>query len=138
MLAGHPSGPEILMELMDPENEKLFQERAGEVLISPLILSHILAHVALRRELNVVFDELFTVGGAEIYFRRAAECRLSGRETTFQEIEEAVARHGEIALGVRILANRLNKNGGITLNPPRDSTWRFTDSDEVVVLTSYS
>jgi hypothetical protein len=68
MLQGK-SKPEILIELMDPENEKLFRQHRGEVLISPLILSHILAHVAFRRDLNIVFNELFTFGGAEIYFR---------------------------------------------------------------------
>jgi hypothetical protein len=44
--------PEVLVELMDPENASLFRQRAGEVIISPLVLSHMLAHMALRRELT--------------------------------------------------------------------------------------
>jgi hypothetical protein len=44
----------------------LFRERPGEVLISPLVLSYILAQITLRPELRAVFDELFGPGGAEI------------------------------------------------------------------------
>lgn len=138
MLPQNASKPEILIELMDPENEKLFQQRTGEVLISPFILSHILAHVALRRDLNVVIDELFTVGGAAIYFRSATVYNLDDREITFEEMGNAVFHHGDIALGVRIAEKRDDANGGIWLNPPRDSQWRLRGEDELVILTTYS
>jgi hypothetical protein len=138
MLPKNESTPEILIELMDPENEQLFEQRTGEVLISPFILSHILAHVALRRDLNVVFDELLTVGGAEITFRSAKTYRVSDREITFEEIGKIVFELGDIALGVRIAEKRDDGNGGIQLNPPRDSHWRLNDEDELVIITSYS
>jgi len=138
MLPENALKPEILIELMDPDNEKLFAQRTGEVLISPLILSHILAHVALRRDLNVVFDELFTVGGAEIYFRSSAFYKLGDGEITFGEIGNIVFQNGDIALGVRIAEKRDDENGGIQLNPPRDSFWRLHHEDELVILTTYS
>lgn len=138
ILPQNASKPEILIELMDPENEKLFEQRTGEVLISPFILSHILAHVALRRDLNVVFDELFTVGGAEIYFRSAAVYKLNDREITFEEIGNVVFHHGDIALGIRIAEKRDDENGGIRLNPPCASLWRLNREDELVILTTYS
>ena len=138
ILPQNASKPEILIELMDPENEKRFEQRTGEVLISPFILSHILAHVALRRDLNVVFDELFTVGGAEIYFRSSASYNLGDGEITFGEIGNIVFQDGDIALGVRIAEKRGDQNGGIRLNPPRDSHWRLHHEDELVILTTYS
>jgi hypothetical protein len=137
MLPRESTHPEILIELMDPENEKLFLKRSGEVIISPFIMGHILAHVALRRDLNVVFEELFTSGGAEIYFRKAGYYQLSGRETTFSEIGKAVARSGDIALGVRMAAKMTMPGGGIQLNPDRDSLFFLEPDDEVVVLTTY-
>jgi hypothetical protein len=137
MLSKKTTQPEILIELMDPENERLFQKRSGEVIISPFILGHILAHVALRRDLNLVFEELFTVGGAEIYFRRAAIYGVTEREIQFKEIGNATARNGDIALGVRIAAQMDRPGGGIQLNPDRDSLWTLGSGDEVVVLTSY-
>jgi hypothetical protein len=137
MLLKEESRPEILLELMDPENEKLFQQRTGEVLISPMILSHILAHVGLRRELNMVFEEIFTVGGAEIYFRKANFYGLTGRELSFREVSRIVMEKGDIALGVRSSQKEEEIPGGIHLNPPKDSRWRLEDADEVVVLTTY-
>ena len=138
MLPEKRSKPEILIELMDPENENLFGQRTGEVIVSPFILSHILAHVALRRDLNAVFDELFTVGGAEIYFRPAAFYDLKDREITFREISDILFREGDITLGVRMADKRDDGNGGIQLNPQYDSEWRLGDEDELVILTTYS
>ena len=138
ILSNSAKKPEVIMELMDPENERLFSWRTGEVIISPLILSHILAHVALRRELNTVFEELFTVGGAEIYFRNPAGYGLEGYEMSFREFQNRVAQYGEIVLGVRMEAKSEEKNGGIILNPSPDSRWNLEDLNNLVVLTTYS
>ena len=37
--------------------------------ISPLVLSHLMTQVALWPELQLVFDELITFGGADITIR---------------------------------------------------------------------
>jgi hypothetical protein len=58
--------PQLIMELSDPDNRDLLLGHQSEMMISPMIVSHVLAQVALRRELRVVLDELFTVDGAEI------------------------------------------------------------------------
>src|SRR5690606_30583249 len=63
--------PGLLVELMDTANLALFRERPGEVVISPQIVSHMLAQVALRPGLGAVFDDLFGPDGAEILFRPA-------------------------------------------------------------------
>ena len=128
-------GPEVLVELLDPENVRLFRRRPGEVLISPLILSHMLAQVALRRELRAVFDELFGPAGAEISFRPATDYLDGGREVTFREIQHAVVMRGHIALGLRRDAESADA-GGLRLNPPRDQRWSVAEGDEVVVLTN--
>lgn len=138
MLSQAKKKPEVIMELMDPESEKLFLMRTGEVIISPLILSHILAHVALRRELNTVFEELFTVGGAEIFFRDPSGYGLNGHEVSFRELQNTVAQYGEIALGVRVGTKEKEKNGGIVLNPSRDSLWDLKEIKSLVVLTTYA
>ncbi len=130
--------PEILVELKDPANERLFREQAGEVLISPVILSHMLAHAALRQELTSVFNELFGPGGAEISFRSAANYGLIGRELTFREIQHVVALRGEIALGIRNDYNTLSSQSSVYLNPSQKKTGNIEASDEIVVLTTYS
>ena len=136
--AQSPTKPKVIMELMDPGNERLFLKRTGEVLITPLILSHILAHVALRRELNVVFEELFTVGGAEIYFRTPIFYGIAGNVITFREIQSMVAQMGDIAIGVRKIGAAEEPGGGIMLNPSPDTIFKTSDIKSIVVLTTYA
>jgi hypothetical protein len=128
---------EILVELIDPSNARLFQQRPGEVIISPLILSHMLAHAALRPELPVVFEELFGPGGAEIFFRTAADYHLTGASVGFQDLQHHAAQHGEIALGLRLAATADRVDGGVHLNPSRLQRWTLNAADEIVVLTTY-
>lgn len=126
--------PQILLELSDPDNEPLVMRSHSETIISPLILSHMLGQVALRPELRVVFDHLFSVGGAEILFRTPEEFNVS-QSLAFWKLEACVAKFGETALG--IYRSQPNGNGKrLLLNPPRDTAVTFGPGDRVVVLTS--
>ena len=141
-------GPPVLVELSDPSNAELFQKRSGEILLSSLILSRMLARVALRRELRVVFDELFSSGGCEILFRRIGEYGSAGSirqqndlastngERTFADLERAADAQGEIAIGVRRSGQGRTPHGGVELNPKRDETMRLSDGDELIVLAA--
>jgi hypothetical protein len=129
-------GPNVLVELLDAGNLALFRKRRGEVLISPLLLSHMLAQVALRRELRAVFDELFGPGGAEFMFRPPSDYGLAGRTVPFRDIEAAAAARGEIALGVRPGEGRLTSGGGVALNPSREREFELREDDEIIVLTT--
>src|SRR5690554_3614911 len=86
ILEGAPKRPQVIMELSDPDNRHLLYGHQSEMLISPMVLSHILAQVALRRELRVVLDELFTAGGAEIQFRSPEDYPLPA-SADFQLLE---------------------------------------------------
>ncbi len=137
-LEGQPTRPEILIELIDPWNAVLFKHRQGEVIISPVVLSHMLAHASLRPELTNVFGELFGPGGAEIFFRPASDYRLAGKTVSFEEIRAISHSVMEIAIGVRLAAGSEEPGGGVQLNPHPDRQWKITEEDEVVVLTRYS
>ncbi|QFS88557.1 MULTISPECIES: CASTOR/POLLUX-related putative ion channel [unclassified Marinobacter] len=132
ILAEAPRRPQVIMELSDPNNRQLLYGHQSEMLISPMILSHVLAQVALRRELRVVLDELFTVGGAEIQFRDPHDYPLPA-SADFQLLEKIVAAGGEIALGVyRAKANELGRH--LQLNPPRSEWLALAERDQIVVL----
>ena len=135
ILADRDSAPQVLVELMDPSNAVFLRQHRYEVLIAPVILSHILTHVALRRELRSVFDALFGADGPEIRFRPVGSYGLAGHPTGFAEIQQKVALNKEIALGVRIHAERHTETDGITLNPDRKRAWNFKPEDEIVILT---
>lgn len=132
VLASAVRRPQVIMELSDPDNRHLLYGHKSEMLISPMILSHVLAQVALRRELRVVLDELFTVGGAEIQFRDPQDYPLPA-SADFQLLEKIVAERGEIALGV--FRGRADDRGRHTqMNPPRDTYLDLQPGDQLVVL----
>ena len=120
--------PEVLVELLDPDNAHLFGKTEDVYLVTPRILSYLLAHVALRPELSSVFDELFCAGGCEITLWPASELQLAQASAGFAEIQRAVLERGGVALGVQTAA------GGVALNPDREERWTFGPGDQVVVL----
>jgi hypothetical protein len=147
------SAPAILVELMNPANEALLPGAEREVLITSEIISHMIAHIALRRELRVVFDELFSARGAEISFREARyyefgtvrtggaadgggraseEGDSTGGPTalvTFRRAAFVVASHGETLLGYR------SDPDGVCLNPLPDGDVILEPDTRLVVLT---
>ncbi|MCM0613417.1 ion channel DMI1 [Marinobacter sediminum] len=132
ILAETSKRPQLIMELSDPDNRHLLYGHQSEMLISPMILSHVLAQVALRRELRAVLDELFTVGGAEIQFRSPADYPLPA-SVDFQLLEKILAADGEIALGVyRSVPDATGCH--LILNPPRKAYLDIQSGDQLVVL----
>ncbi len=126
--------PQLIMELSDPDNRDLLTGHQSEMMISPMIISHVLAQVALRRELRVVLDELFTVGGAEIQFRDPHDYPLPA-SADFQVLEKVLAARGEVALGVwRDCTDTHGRH--VNLNPPRGEYLDLVSGDRIVVLCS--
>lgn len=132
ILAESSRRPQLIMELSDPDNRHLMYGHQSEMMISPMILSHVLAQVALRRELRVVLDELFMAGGAEIQFRDPHDYPLPA-STDFRVLEKVLAADGELALGVfRRQADERGRH--LLLNPPRDTLLDLQPGDRVVVM----
>lgn len=124
--------PQLIMELSDPDNRDLLTGSRSEMMIGPMIISHVLAQVALRRELRVVLDELFTTGGAEIQFRAPDNYSLPA-SVSFQVLEKILAAEGEIALGVyRHQADATGRH--LQLNPPRETWLDLLPGDRLVSL----
>jgi hypothetical protein len=126
--------PAVLVELLEPANESLVPHETSEVVVSPLVTSHMLSQIALRRELRVVFDSLFTAGGTEIVFRTAEEYGLA-LSVTFEQMQAAASARGETALGVRMRG--ADALGSLTLNPDRVRMWDVSEGLEVVVIATY-
>ena len=129
-LEGLHQKPKILVDLMDGENVELFDDMDTEVLVSPTMASHVLAQVALRRELNVVYEELFGAGGAEIFLRRVSDYGVSGKVIAFEQLKEKSEQCGEIVLGARTLTH------GLRLNPQPDDACILGELDDLVVLVA--
>lgn len=137
ILQGSNIRPQILIELANPDNSTLVGGKASEMIVSPIIMSHLLAQVALRRELQSIYTELFTVGGAEIEFRDPANYNIGPGNHTFQEIAQIASRFGETALGICKHKKNAEIKNKLILNPPKHDHITLTKNDELVVLMTY-
>lgn len=126
--------PQIIMELVDPDNEGLIKDFRSETIIGPLILSTMLSTIAMRRELYCVYNELFTVGGAEIIFRSPADYHLDLGTISFENLENHIRKFQDIALGF-IIENETGKTE-IKLNVPHDQPIELTECTQLVVLST--
>lgn len=94
--------PRIVIELMDSDNARLFDDDNIDVLVSPQLLGRVLAQIALVPELCAVYDDLFGAGGAELSVHYARDYGLGGDgAVTFAELREAAARVGHVVLGAQ-------------------------------------
>lgn len=129
VLAGVQPTPQILLELQDPDNEPLIAGRRAEVVISPLVVAHMIAQVALRRELRTVYDELFTASGPELVLRAPADYELTPGTWPFAELQTRVRARGELLVGTyRRSADQ------VRLNPGRDAELTLEGEDRLAVL----
>jgi hypothetical protein len=128
--------PNVLLELSDPDNEALLRNYKTEVIISPLILSNLLAGIALQAEVNSICKELFTSGGAEIIFRNPEEYGIEPGKMPFIKLENKIAESGEIVLGIYNPHQAKRSEEHIILNPGKFRILNITSKVRLVVLTT--
>jgi len=68
-------------------------------------------------------------------FRPARTYLTANGPVRFEDLEQAAAARGEIALGLR---RSRGADAGLALNPDRETEWTLADGDEVVVLASHA
>jgi len=133
LLPEDESRPDVLIELLDPDNVALFGDSDADVIVSTELVSFLLSQVALRRELFAVFRDLTRPWGPQIVVEPAASYVEIGEPVSFDDVDRAAAAKGEIALGFW----REGKPGaGLFLNPDRDAAWHLSEADSVVLLSS--
>ena len=122
--------PHVVVEVMEEENEALFNGERCDAIVSPMVVSYILSQVALEPELGLIFQELTESSGTTILFRspgpetEKADCR-------FSELAEQAATRGETAIGV------VTSSAGVRqtrLNPGADARWTCEEIEQVIVL----
>lgn len=133
LLSGEGRRPDLFVELMDEENQFLFEDEDVDVIVSPLLVSYLLSQVALRRELAAIFAELSRPRGAYIALEPAQQYLATSQPVRFEDLQRATAARGELAVGLRRAGS---PDRGLALNPDREETWTLGSDDEVVVLRS--
>ncbi len=122
----------VLVELRDPSNEGLFDRLDTEVVPSSVLVTHVLAQVALRPELRPVLDALLDEHGPEIELHPVSRWGLTNQTLTFGALVARGMAGGVSVLGIRVSDG--SKAPRVRLNLPRGETLQLGDSEELVVL----
>ncbi len=143
--------PRLVLELLDELNVALIDAKRCEYLLSPQVVSHMLGQVALRRELNAVFEQLFNSGETEITFRDVTRYGVApGERIDFTRLQSLARLHHEVALGYFPVLGEVDSTleddganpdgateplaGRLMLNPGPTAAWTVRAGDRVVVL----
>jgi len=124
--------PQILVELLNFENQKLLNNKICETIVSPVLVSFILTQVALRRELNSVFEELFGPEGAEINFIPCENILGKIESTTLCSAQKKCYSLGVICIGIA----KNSEHFYTILNPERDTIFQLEHGDKFIVITN--
>lgn len=127
----------IATEMLDDRNRKLADVAyVDDIVVSDEFVSLLLSQVSETEELSELFEQLFAVGGPQIYLRPATAYVRTGEPVSFATVIEAARRVGETAIGFRVAAHARDaeRNFGIRINPAKSATVEFAADDAVVVL----
>jgi hypothetical protein len=123
-----PSKPKIVLELFNNENLTLFSKLDGDVVVSPEVVSHMLANTAMRPDLNIIFQKICDSTDNSVSFHNAKKYNIA-TNNTFEEIQDIISASGQVLLGFKT-----NHDNFMTLNPKRGVALNISENDKLILL----
>ncbi len=127
----------IVSEMLDVRNRELAEIAEPEdFIVSHQLISLLMAQVSQNKDRYEVFQELFSSGGSELYFKPAGDYVATGEPVSFYTVVAAASRRSEVALGYRITRHARDKAAryGLEINPSKAAEVTFRNEDRVLVL----
>jgi ion channel POLLUX/CASTOR len=127
----------LISEMQDIKNRALAEiAQVNDFIVSNRLLSLLMAQISENKLLNLVFTDLFDAEGSEIYLKEAAKYVNIPEPVNFYTVVEAAARHGEVAIGYKLLKKEKNaeENYGIHVNPVKSEIINFSSGDSIIVI----
>ncbi|MCH8501949.1 MAG: hypothetical protein LAT77_08585 [Aliidiomarina sp.] len=118
--------PHIMVELHDPSNEAYVDHSHNEVLVSSVVVSHVLAQVAVYPQLHTVYEQLLSSEGARMGIRYAPPALQ--RSVTIAELREHALAQQAVLLGYQ------QPDGRTVMNPPLNEQVNVTANTQLIVL----
>jgi ion channel POLLUX/CASTOR len=133
---GARASTRIVAELLDPADVELGRVTAADdLIVSDELASLMMAQLAERPELGVVFDDLFDANRAVISLK-PVEWYLPPGTVVFAACVDAARRRGEVAVGYRHASGTGGLGiSGVHLNPSKASEIELGSDDQLVVLS---
>lgn len=127
----------VVSEMLDIKNRALAEvTRADDFIVSDRLVSLMLSQISENKELNIVFQNLFSPEGSEIYLKPAGRYVRSEVPVSFSTVVASAAQRGESAIGYKLaaLANDAERAYGVVVNPEKSVPVTFGPKDRIIVL----
>ena len=136
----------IISELFDSNNHDLIQNsQIDDFILSEKFISSSIAQVTENKKLSLIFHEIFSPSGSEIYIRPAENYINLNKEVNFFEISNSTLTIGEVAIGYKL--ERFSKvpamkfngkelNYGVVINPIKSKAITFEKGDQLIVFAN--
>jgi hypothetical protein len=111
---------QIVAEVLSAANAELLQQHGStETIISPQLISMLLAQISQQLMLDRVYADLMNARANEIYLKNVSRYTKRPSDTTFADLMLAASDLGELAIGVKIDAEAEDpaKEFGVRINP---------------------
>jgi hypothetical protein len=129
---------QVVAEILYTENAELLQSHNNtDIIVSPRLVSMLLAQVSQQLMLERIYSELMNAHGNEIYLRPVGRYTRRLADCTFADVVRGASKLGELAIGLKIRAEASNpaKNFGVRINPPKGIPLALSEDDEVIVIS---
>ena len=127
----------IVSEMLDLRNRELAEAtQVDDFIVSEHLVSLMMSQLSENAELMDVFTDIFDPEGSEIYLKPIGNYVVIGEPINFYTVIEAARRHGEIALGYRLISEATNaeKSYGVHTNPRKSQRVTFSREDKIIVI----
>lgn len=127
----------VVSEMLDVQNRELAEvAKADDFIVSDNLLSLLMTQIAENKDLEMVYENLFSDEGAEIYLNPVEEYLDLSKPVDFYQVIESASNLGHTAIGFRSLQPEIVNNGkfGIVLNPLKSNQIKFEQGDFLIVL----
>ncbi len=130
---------QVVSEIISAANSELLRQNSKtDFIVSPRLISMLLAQVSQQLMLERVYADLMNAHANEIYLKPAARYAKNPGACSFTDLMRGAMKLGEIAIGVKIAAESKDaaKNFGIRVNPDKAAPLALTAEDEVIVISA--
>ena len=125
----------VVSEMLDERNRRLAEvTRIDDFIVSDHLVSLMMTQVSENPELSVVFADLFSSEGSEIYLRPADWYVTPGVEIDFYTVLAGAKSRKATALGY-VLASGESGQPRVVLNPVKTERRAYGPGDRIIVLS---
>lgn len=118
----------VITEVLDPRNSDLIKKYGEfDIIISNRIVSKIITQESRNSYLELIYKELITYKGSEIYIKDAGKYFECNCKLKFRDIIYLTSVCGDIAIGIV-------RNNKIIVNPDFDDEIIIGDNDKIIVV----